>query len=228
MQDDERYFVRKIGNIERNLERYRELAGVVPFPKIYDVKGDQIDMEYIHGLDVYSYLELNQIDVLTNFIITTMNTFQKVSIDKDYIHDYNAKLGWVNDDEYLPFTKDQLIERLPRVLPQSWYHGDMTLENIICTDTGFVFIDPLTSEYDSYIFDIAKMRQDTECYWFMRKKDLYHQIKLKEMQNRILTAHPLANNDNLLILMLLRVYRNCTPETHEHQFILNEVNRLWK
>ena len=88
--------------------------------------------------------------------------------------------------------------------------------------------DAVTIEYDSYIFDIAKLRQDLECKWFLRDTNLMLDVKLSSIQKRILKEFPLANNDYILILMLLRVYLHTKPGDSERQFIMKEINRLWK
>jgi hypothetical protein len=104
----------------------------------------------------------------------------------------------------------------------------MTLENILYTDPSFHFIDPLTSDYDSYIFDIAKLRQDLECKWFIRNTDIKLDTKLQNLQDKLKKTYRGANvfDDNILILMLMRVYPYCNEK--DKQFILNEANRLWK
>ena len=74
---------------------------------------------------------------------------------------------------------------MPRVLQSSNYHGDLTLEKIIYTsDRGFFLIDCTTIEYDSYIFDIAKLRQDLELGWFNRKDNLIIDVKIKKIQKK--------------------------------------------
>jgi hypothetical protein len=105
----------------------------------------------------------------------------------------------------------------------------MTLENIIWSDSGeFYMIDPLESEYDSYIFDIAKMRQDLECQWFFRNSTSKIETKVHSLQEKILEKYPEASNDNLLILMLLRVYPNTKSGDGDREFLLKEIKRLWK
>ncbi len=89
-------------------------------------------------------------------------------------------------------------------------------------------IDAVSVEYDSYIFDIAKMRQDLECKWFLRKTDVRLDIKLQNIQDKLRKLFPLAFNDNLLILMLLRVYLHTKSGDFEREFILREIRRLWK
>jgi Ser/Thr protein kinase RdoA (MazF antagonist) len=149
-------------------------------------------------------------------------------VNKDYTEIYIKKLQEINFDA-LPFTCEQLLDRLPRQLPSSNYHGDLTLENIIWTaDRGFFLIDCATIEYDSYIFDIAKLRQDLELGWFTRKDNAMLNVKTKYIQEKILQQHPTANNDYLLILMLLRVYRHSRPDTLERNFLLEGITSLWK
>ena len=122
-----------------------------------------------------------------------------------------------------------MLDRLPKILPASNYHGDLTLENIIYTeDRGFFLIDCATIEYDSYIFDIAKLRQDLELGWFIRKDNVMLDVKTKHMQQKILEKFSEANNDYLVILMLLRVYRHSQPDTLERNFLLKGINLLWK
>lgn len=229
MENNQGLFVRKENNIDRNLERLTSLHGAgYNVPKIYKHSTNMIDMEYIHGLDMKNYLIHNTTAKLEKFIIETFNSFAKHSANKDYSNVYIKKLEWLKDDNELPFTKDELIERLPKELPSSTYHGDLTLENIIYSDSKFCMIDAVSVEYDSYIFDIAKMRQDLECKWFLRKTDVRLDIKLQNIQDKLRKTFPLAFNDNLLILMLLRVYLHTKDGDFEREFILREIRRLWK
>jgi len=228
MQKHNRLFVRKIGNITRNIERMQALNGEYPLPQLYTVSKKMIDMEYLHGLDIKTYLKTNNYEKLLDFLLCILEKFSTVSKDKDYTEIYIKKLQEISFDE-LPFTREQLLDRLPRQLPSSNYHGDLTLENIIWTaDRGFFLIDCATIEYDSYIFDIAKLRQDLELGWFTRKDNAMLNVKTKYIQKKILQQHPTANNDYLLILMLLRVYRHSRPDTLERNFLLEGITSLWK
>jgi len=229
MEKNNNVFVRKIGNVERNYERLTALyqdGYNVPF--IYEKTGEVLDMEYIHGLDMKSYLLSGSVSNLTDFILNNLNRLSSNTVDKDYTEIYEKKLEWIHKEEGLPFTKKQLIDRLPKVLPSSNYHGDMTLENILHTDSCFYFIDPVTIEYDSYIFDIAKLRQDLECKWFLRHTKLMLDVKLNYIQERLKQYFKFVDDDNLLILMLLRVFLHTKPGDFNRQFILKEIHRLWK
>ena len=228
MQKHDKLFVRKIGDVSRNLERMQVLCEDYPLPQLYTVSEKMIDMEYLHGLDIKSYLRTNNYEKLLEFLLCILEKFSTIIMNKDYTEIYIKKLQEINFDE-LPFTCEQLLDRLPRQLPSSNYHGDLTLENIIWTaDRGFFLIDCATTEYDSYIFDIAKLRQDLELGWFTRKDNAMLNVKTKHIQQKILQQYPIANNDYLLILMLLRVYRHSQPDTLERNFLLEGIKSLWK
>ncbi len=229
MEKNKKIFIRKVGNVERNFERLTSLyENSFPVPAIYEKANEILDMEYIHGLDMKSYLLSGSVSLLADFIVSTLNKFAKNSVVKDYTEVYNVKLDWVDGVNDLPFTKNELIARLPKKLPSSNYHGDLTLENILHSDNSFCMIDAVTIEYDSYIFDIAKLRQDLECKWFLRNSKLMLDVKLQNLQEKILSRFSGSDNDSLLILMLLRVYLHTKPDDDDRKFILKEIQRLWK
>lgn len=228
IQNENGMLVRKIDNVERNYERLKALLGYVDVPKIYHYDGNRLDMEYIHGTDMRNYLLNNPVKDLNDFLVNAITLFSNNSVDKDYTPVYNDMLSWIEDGMF-PFTKDELIDKLPKVLPQSVYHGDMTLENIIySTGNRFFFIDAVTLRYDSWVFDIAKLRQDLECKWFLRRDPVMLDVKLMNIQDHLLKKFPLANDDYLLILMLLRVYLHCDKDSIEYDFVMREIKRLWK
>ena len=197
-------------------------------PKIYLTMNDNLLMEYIHGLDMENYLIHNNINYLYSFINQTIDDFSNDSEMKDYTETYFNKLSWLDKSKDMPFTKHDLIARLPKVLPKSTYHGDFTLENILHTNVGFVMIDPVTIEYDSYVFDIAKLRQDLDCKWFLRNTDMKLDTKLEILNSKLRKMYEEYINDYLLILMLLRVYLHTKPGDSDHLFIMKEIYRLWK
>jgi RIO-like serine/threonine protein kinase len=222
-------YVRKNGNVARNIERMQSLINAgFPVPKIYDYDSETMNMEYIHGLDMKNYLIHCDTDPLINFIKETIDKFKTDKKERDYTDVYKQKLHWMDQDNSLPFTKKELIEVLPKKLPQSIYHGDMTLENIMYTKKGFFFIDPVTVDYDSYIFDISKMRQDLECKWFLRNENLKLDVKLQNIKDELKQCYPQAFDDSLLILMLLRVYAYCKKNDFNYNFIKRNIEKLWQ
>lgn len=223
-----RMYVRKMKNVDRNVERLRILSEAgYPVPKIYDHKYDVLDMEYLHGLDMKNYLIHNTPNDLLDFILGIIESFKRtVTGHKDYTETYNEKLEWLPKD--FLFTKKELINKLPKSLPQTLYHGDFTLENILYTDPGFHLIDPVTIEYDSYLFDLAKLHQDLECKWFLRNSDVRLDTKLQYLRDSINEIYPVTYHNQLLILMLLRVLKHCEKDDDNYKFLMKEIERLWK
>lgn len=229
MQDNTKTFVRKIDNVERNYERMQHLLTLgFNVPEIYNKTDNTLDIEYIPGLDIKTYLKFNQPTKLIEFLLDILVKLSYNSKDKDYTDVYQRKLAEI-DFVKLPFTMSELLDKLPRVLPSSHYYGDLTLENIIYSKTGlFYLIDPVTIEYDSFVFDIAKLRQDLHCKWFLRHDTLFLDAKLKLIESHIMSVFPNAIDNYLLILMLLRVYRHAESDSFEKTFLLMEIDKLWK
>jgi hypothetical protein len=87
----------------------------------------------------------------------------------------------------------------------------------------------MTSDYDSWIFDLAKMRQDSNCFWFIRSTEDKNLKKyLSIIDDKIVKKYPILKNNSLLILMLLRVYLYTKDGSEDQKFILKEIKRLWK
>jgi len=229
MRNDKGLFIRKMENVDRNFIKLNELSQHFNVPKIYSYNNNILDMEYIHGLDMKSYLAVRDTKRLTEFLINVLSEFSKDVYMTDYTDVYIDKLKYIKLPSEMLFTKEQLLEKLPKRLPRSKYFGDLTLENIIYGENGqFHLLDGMTSEYDSYIFDIAKLRQDLECKWFLRNTKLLLDVKVENIQDKLLERFELANNNYLLILMLLRVYRYTKPFSKEETLLTKEMNRLWK
>lgn len=228
--EKKKLFVRKIGNIERNYERMVALSQrYFPVPEIYWKDHSMLDMEYIHGLDMRSYLIDNTVNELSDFLIDFLKKLRyRAEKDSWYSEIYKTNTLWIDSVNDLVFDHYDLVSKLPETLPKSVYHGDMTLENIIKSKDEFVLIDPVTVDYNSYVFDIAKLRQDLKCKWFLRRNPAMIDGKLNELEHNILEEFPEANNDNLLILMLLRVLKHSPVGSLEYEFLMNEINKLWK
>lgn len=219
--------VRKIGNTARNLERYSVFEKLeLPCPKIIQQSNDSYDMEYIACLDIKTYLSAHPVRPLSDFLISTITRLGQTNSNKDYTAAYQKKLATV-DFTGLVFDRDQLISELPKILPSSDYHGDLTLENILwdIRHNRFVLIDPLTTDYDSYVFDLAKLRQDLSCHWFIRNESTQIKPKLQQLYED-LTVFDFIKNDCTLILMLLRVL--AYAQGPDREYLINEANKLWK
>lgn len=228
MKNGSDLFVRKVDNITRNVERLTALSGLVNVPKVYQATDSTLDMEYIRGLDMRTYLAYNNPNRLIDFLLDSVGWLAYNTNNKNYTDTYHKKLNVV-DWKILSFTETELIERLPTVLPQSDYLGDMTLENIIYDNVNdrFVFIDPITSEYDSFVFDLAKLNQDLVCKWFIRKTPSKIGSVLLSIREGLAEKYDkYVRDDSLTVLMLLRVLPYCQTQ-FDRDFILSEVKRLW-
>jgi len=221
-------FVRKRKNVQRNHDKMKELASHgFNVPKIINMRNDTLDMEYISGIDMKTFILRHDVKLLANSIIETVDRFKYTSKSKNYANTYQEQLALIDCSE-LPFTSDELYIRLPKDLPQSLCHGDFTLENLLYSNGKFYMIDTVTGPYDSWVFDIAKMRQDIDGHWFLRDGKTELTVQLKILHDILESAFAIAFDNNLYILMLLRVYRHCKVGTTEHRLILEEIKRLWK
>lgn len=229
IEENFRIFVRKIENVERNYERINSLISCgFNLPKIYNKEGNILDIEYIPSLDIKTYLENYSIKELITFLLETLTKLSNPKNTANYETIYKEKLKEIDLSE-LPFSEKELLDKLPKELPRSNYFGDLTLENILYgSDEKFYLIDAVSIEYDSYIFDIAKLRQDLKCKWFLRNSKVSLDVKLNKIEKEILNCFPEANNDYLLILMLLRVYKHSKPNSFEQLFLKREIEKLWK
>lgn len=224
-------FVRKVGNVGRNTERLAALASSgIAMPRMIDRGPDHYDMEYIPHSDMVTWLLHNPTERFSSWMLDCMHRLGQGSVPKDYSSTYEAKLNapalaphWSS----LRFTAGDLIARLPAVLPSGAYHGDLTMDNCLHgADGRFYMIDPITTEYDSCLFDLAKLMQDLECGWFIRDSGVMIKGKLMAIRDAIVAVHPAAGDPHLLILMLLRVLPYA-KNSRDQEFIIKEINRLW-
>jgi hypothetical protein len=228
MQKHDRLFVRKIRNVQRNAERLASLKNLVPVPEIYNCVGERLDIEYIHGDDMRTWLISNHPKSLLNFLIHTFEQLESQPLgDHDWRDAYQSFLQQF-DPWPFDFSSQDLLDQLPTVLPKTNYLGDCTLENIIASDRGFYFIDCQTSMWHSAVFDMAKLRQDLESQWFLRHRPAMIENKLAYIQRGIQERWPCASDNGLFALMLMRVLRYTKPDQPEREFLLKEIHRLCK
>ena len=102
--------------------------------------------------------------------------------------------------------------------------------NLPQAQAGSVGIGASTAshEQDELTQRLAKLRQDLECGWFLRYNPISVDVKISAIQKKILDRFPDANNDYLLILMLLRINRYTLPNTVERNLLTQGITRLWK
>ena len=79
MKNDKGLFVRKMDNVDRNFVKLNELSLYFKVPKVYSYNNNVLDMEYIHGLDMKSYLAVRDTKRLTEFLVNIPFSKNKLS-----------------------------------------------------------------------------------------------------------------------------------------------------
>lgn len=127
-------------------------------------------------------------------------------------------------------------------VPHSDCHGDLTLENIMITESGKIYlIDLLDSFFDSWIVDVAKILQDIDLHWSYRSEKMDANLELhllvakEEIINRILQmpdgAHILNDVYHMLLLNVLRIFPYTKDEKTVHYLnhsIQKTINQIIK
>ena len=229
IENDKKKVVRKTKNIERNLEKYESLKKLnILCPKIINRNNNYYEMEYINGINMQHYLLNYGSKDLIIFIENLLNKLNKNVKEKDFSDAYIIKLKNFNYKKYnLNFNFEDIFNKLPKKIFSSEYLGDLTLENILydVNKNNFFIIDQSITEYDSYVFDIAKLKQDTVCKWFIRNDLINLDKELNEI-NIALSKYEYYNNDYLLIIMLMRVLPYC-KKYEDVAFLKDNINLLW-
>lgn len=223
-------FVRKKKNVQRNILRYKKINKLFSCPRILNIGKDFYDMEYLNGLSIEQYLEVNSIENLSKFIFKTLQILKKKNYgQKDYSEIYINFLNQIDLKKDFGIDKDNFLSKLPKVLPKTEYHGDFTLENIIYSKNKFFLIDWSEGLFDSYVFDYVKLRQDVLCGWFVRRNNNLNIFsKLNKLDGILKKKLKYYDNNYILILMLLRVFRYTKKFNLEYYFIKNKIKSLWK
>lgn len=225
------FIIRKIDNIEKNYEKLTLLTQHnFLVPKIIDKEDNILDMEYISGYDMKTFIKLDNIHKFINFVIDTINRFRNINNkEKNYTLIYKNQLDYFKNDNKLPFTIIEFLDKLPKIIPSSLCHGDFTLDNIIYKEPNFYMIDPDINAFNSWIFDIAKLRHDLDGKWFIKNENKNEfNLELSIIKQELVNAFPEAFDDYLYILMLLRVYKSSQEGTIEQTMLLEEMKKVWK
>lgn len=231
MSDSGRVFVRKYGQIARNIERLNCMAKLgISVPAIYDVTDDYYDMEYVNHIDIKTWLTNNSANGLIDWLLHVIDILAQDSTSLDFTDIFINKLSSYERESWwksIPFTANDLLKRLPTQLPAGNYHGDFTLDNCLHgTNNRWYTIDPLTSEFNSYIFDCAKLMQDIESKWFIRNAKIKIDSKLLAIKSKLVTVDQTVGDPHLIILMLLRILPYARQQA-DQTFLIEEIKRLW-
>lgn len=204
----------------------------VNIPEYYEVAPERVVMRFLDGLNVIDYIDEDRdLDKLVEFCKHTINLFRENSLVEDRTAELQDKfqtLDQLIDKNQLNFKLHELYDKIPKQVPCGLYHGDLTLENIIYWNDEFYLIDANYSTLNSLAFDSAKLRQDSECGWFVRNsiQSSAFNDRLKYINQQIKSINNYTQNDNLLIFMLLRVIPYC-KNVQDKEWLIKHINQLW-
>jgi len=193
-------------------------------------------MEYIYGTTFYEfclYSSFNQIisfvDTLINFIQDNLNNSFVTVIDCETYRDKINQLGAADKfdlKDYYIFLLNNLnfIEEIPI----GSNHGDLTMSNMIFTDQYYV-VDFLDNLFDTPLFDLVKIRQDSKhklYFIFIDKYNTKVDLCLQYIDSSIDKVFKDIIESNLFIFLsilnLLRILPYLTKRS-EQQVVIQEL-----
>ena len=144
------------------------------------------DMDYVHGLDGVAFLRTASFPAIAKFVAKlceSLERFAALGEPSLLVSPRASAQAKCSEILHAVAAVDprahgsverlaELIERadMPAELAVTACHGDMTLENIVVTETGeIVFIDLLDTFLNHWTADIGKLDQDLKAGWYMRK-----------------------------------------------------------
>jgi len=143
----------------------------IAIPRILDTGTDFFDMEYIPSSSFQQYFHrAGRRDVL--FIFDALQEFIDSLIQKQKPYPQaetliREKLAAIEKNtQYTDFVHAlQQQDYDFSSVPQSPCHGDLTLSNMLFLDKKIYFIDFLDSFLNSFLIDLAKLKQDLCYFW---------------------------------------------------------------
>lgn len=204
-------------------------------------------MEYIHGYDMANALLYVKTNHITSFLNHAIWSFinqgpGRPGTIKQYADTILTATmpvlsrvdGEVFGDLSLPWKNHVESNSSKLNFMQSPYHGDFTLDNMLYSThrKKFYLIDGLTTAYDSYAFDLAKLRLDLEGRWFLRNRP---EFNTPTIRNRLFMLHQFMHkmfthysNNISYIAMMLRVYPYTKEKSNERKLLNHELFRMMR
>jgi hypothetical protein len=136
-----------------------------------------IEMKYIFGKDILSFLQGTDIATINRFIENILSYM-------DHIFK-NVKVGSTESVAHkveqiaaMTFPRKERIMRTLRTPPKEELlvgecHGDLTMANMIHTDSTMYLVDFLNTYVNSPILDLLSVRQDTYHLWSCHLHETY-------------------------------------------------------
>jgi len=201
---------KEIGKLEK-LQKISEKNNDFKIPKIFSVKKNQDDLieyelEFVPGesLDTCLYnLNSNKIKFfakkLGKIITTISSESTQSSVNekkflsqkfKELILELNkkrtSKIGNELFNEYYKKIEDLKINPYDLTNKSTFCHGDLALDNILITKKNEIYlIDPLHNDFESVMWDYAKILQSSMTYWNLIK---YQNFRLVYNHKKIIIS----------------------------------------
>jgi len=134
-------------------EWYKMASPLVNTPIVHSLVGKTLCLEYL--VDNGHYFKIDEVNsAIEKFSLYKTNVKFETYIDRMQVHvDYNKMFDEIITMLSKQYIVDYCNDRC------TFMHGDMSIENLIQTDNGLFFIDPIYKKdsWSSYLLDITKM-----------------------------------------------------------------------
>lgn len=182
------------------------------------------DMEFARGTNLAVYMrniQVKEIHNIMNIIFSCIKRDESV-INPDAKKIFGDKI--LSLEKKIKEKSNAVREAIEKIktfdfsgIPMSPCFGDLTLENMIVSPNGDIFmIDLLDSFYNSWMIDVAKLLQDLEAGWAYRYAKMDYNLNMrlevaKQILNEKILKMPngkalLRDIYRILLLNLLRIY----------------------
>ena len=150
-------------------------------PKVYNIENSSdcyFDMEYLPGssfIDFFETSSFQSIENTTDTIISYLKLNLINSKDKPINELLLEKLELLSLSSQFRETILKLkviIMKEDLIIPDSYCHGDMTINNMLYTNSKIYLIDFLDSFVDSVVVDLVKLKQDLYYLWSLEMVDV--------------------------------------------------------
>lgn len=177
---------------------------------------NSFSMDLIYGKNFFEYIIhsdskelLNFSDVIVNYLNNNIANAKEVKLNSNIltskIIDIENKINMPSLSKYFNFIKDNSFDSFL----EGKCHGDFTLSNIIF-NKDYHLIDFLDNIFESPIFDLIKIQQDTlhnYCFVLYNKYDYKIKIFLDYLNNKIEKDINIKYYNSYICLSILNLLR---------------------
>ena len=156
----------------------RRILKNVDTPKVYNIRDEYFDMEYIPGKSFVEFFSTSSIKDIEFVIDTLFEYFDSLILNYRLINvqsNINEKIKVLKNKtcykNYLEYIQ-LLIKKQNVYVPKTFCHGDLTFNNIIFHKNRLFFIDFLDCYIDSFISDLVKLKQDLYHLWSIKTQNI--------------------------------------------------------